>query len=67
MKVGILSLQGDVREHSAALERAGATPVEVRYEVKTPARGESSRSLHALDGVGTDPRAREMQMPIAVF
>jgi chromosomal replication initiator protein len=40
--------------------------VEVRYEVKTPARGESSRSLHALDGVGTDPRAREMQMPIAV-
>ena len=32
MKVGILSLQGDVREHSAALESAGATPVEVRYE-----------------------------------
>jgi 5'-phosphate synthase pdxT subunit len=32
MKVGILSLQGDVREHAAALERAGATPVQVRYE-----------------------------------
>jgi 5'-phosphate synthase pdxT subunit len=31
MKVGVLSLQGDVREHAAALERAGATPVEVRY------------------------------------
>jgi 5'-phosphate synthase pdxT subunit len=32
MKVGVLSLQGDVREHTAALEGAGATPVEVRYE-----------------------------------
>lgn len=32
MKVGVLSLQGDVREHTAALERAGATPLEVRYE-----------------------------------
>ena len=31
MKVGVLSLQGDVREHAAALERAGATPVQVRY------------------------------------
>lgn len=32
MKVGILSLQGDVREHAVALDDAGATPVEVRYE-----------------------------------
>jgi len=32
MKVGVLSLQGDVREHTTALERAGATPVQVRYE-----------------------------------
>jgi pyridoxal 5'-phosphate synthase pdxT subunit len=31
MKIGVLALQGDVREHSAAIERAGATPVEVRY------------------------------------
>ena len=29
-KVGVLALQGDVREHSAALSDAGATPVEVR-------------------------------------
>ena len=29
-KVGVLALQGDVREHSAALSEAGATPVEVR-------------------------------------
>jgi chromosomal replication initiator protein len=38
--------------------------VEVRFEVRTPTRGESNRSLHALDGVGTDPKSREM--PIAV-
>lgn len=29
-KVGVLALQGDVREHVAALSDAGATPVEVR-------------------------------------
>ena len=31
MKVGVLSLQGDVREHATALDLAGSTPVEVRY------------------------------------
>ena len=31
MKVGVLALQGDVREHIRALERAGASPLEVRY------------------------------------
>lgn len=30
MKVGVLALQGDVREHLAALDSAGATPSEVR-------------------------------------
>ena len=31
MKVGVLALQGDVREHVRALDEAGATPVVVRY------------------------------------
>jgi 5'-phosphate synthase pdxT subunit len=31
MKIGILALQGDVREHARALEAAGATPVPVCY------------------------------------
>ena len=31
MKIGILALQGDVREHARALEAAGATPVAVRH------------------------------------
>jgi chromosomal replication initiator protein len=38
--------------------------VAVRFEVKTPVRGETGRALHALDGVGSDPKAREL--PIAV-
>jgi pyridoxal 5'-phosphate synthase pdxT subunit len=31
MKIGVLGLQGDVREHLRALERAGATPLTVRH------------------------------------
>lgn len=30
MKIGVLALQGDVREHSSALDGAGATPVIVK-------------------------------------
>lgn len=30
MDVGVLALQGDVREHAAAIERLGGTPVRVR-------------------------------------
>jgi 5'-phosphate synthase pdxT subunit len=30
LKIGILALQGDVREHARALEAAGATPIEVK-------------------------------------
>ena len=30
MRVGILALQGDVREHAAAVRRTGAEPVEIR-------------------------------------
>ena len=41
MKVGILALQGDVREHSRALEDAGATAVPVRYP-------EELAEVHAL-------------------
>jgi len=41
VKVGILALQGDVREHSRALEDAGATAVPVRYP-------EELAEVHAL-------------------
>ena len=36
--------------------------VEVRFEVKAPARGESTRTLHALDGVGVETAPRELPM-----
>ena len=35
--VGVLALQGDVREHAAALERCGATPVPVRRHAELEA------------------------------
>ena len=31
MKVGVLALQGDVREHARALEEAGAAAVSVKH------------------------------------
>lgn len=31
MKIGVLALQGDVREHARALQDAGATPIELRH------------------------------------
>jgi 5'-phosphate synthase pdxT subunit len=31
VKAGVLAIQGDVREHETMLERAGATPVQVRH------------------------------------
>jgi chromosomal replication initiator protein len=37
--------------------------VEVRFEVRTPARSDSGRGLHALDGVGD---AKEIELPMAV-
>lgn len=47
--VGILSLQGDVEEHAAALERAGARVV----EVKTPAQLERVAALVIPGGEST--------------
>jgi chromosomal replication initiator protein len=53
------------KQIAETLQNVLGYPVEVRFEVKTPARGESGRTLHALDGMGgTDPNSREL--PIAV-
>src|SRR5438309_576422 len=46
------------------LNNVMARKVEVRFEVKAPARGESVHVIHALDGVGVDDSPREL--PIAV-
>jgi 5'-phosphate synthase pdxT subunit len=49
MKVGVLGLQGDVREHSRSLESAGATPV----VVKTAAAVDSVDALVIPGGEST--------------
>ncbi len=49
MKVGVLALQGDVREHLAATEQAGATAVEVR----TPADLDAVEALVLPGGEST--------------
>src|SRR5207249_3229975 len=36
--------------------------VDVHFEVKAPPRGESSRIVHALDGIGTETLPRELPM-----
>lgn len=36
--------------------------VDVHFEVKAPPRGESSRIVHALDGIGTESMPRELPM-----
>lgn len=73
MKVGVLALQGDVREHARALEAVGATPIEVRTEAELAAvdgliipGGESTTIGKLLERFGLlDPlRERARTMPV---
>lgn len=52
------------KEIASTLKSILGYEVEVRFEVRTPARGESQRSLHALDGVGE--KQEIVELPIAV-
>lgn len=52
------------KEIATTLKSILGYEVEVRFEVRTPARGESQRSLHALDGVGE--KQEVVELPIAV-
>jgi 5'-phosphate synthase pdxT subunit len=49
MKIGVLALQGDFREHARVLDAAGATPIEVR----TPAGLEGVEALVIPGGEST--------------
>ena len=62
MKVGVLALQGDFREHALALETAGAEPVEVRrpehlagIDAIVLPGGESTTLSMLLDSSGLRP------------
>ena len=66
MKVGVLALQGDFREHALALIEAGAEPVEVRRPEELAAvvalvlpGGESTTLSLLLDSSGLRPALQE--------
>ncbi len=75
MKVGVLALQGDVREHAAALVAAGVCPVEVRGPVDLEAvdalvlpGGESTTMSRLLGWSGlADPLAARLADGMPVF
>ena len=75
MRVGVLALQGDVREHSATLRALGAEPVAVRRVehledlagVILPG-GESTAIAHLLATSGLrEPLAKEIESGLPVF
>ena len=75
MRVGVLALQGDVREHSATLRALGAEPVAVRRAehleglsgVILPG-GESTAIAHLLSTSGLrEPLAKEIESGMGVF
>ncbi|HET9092076.1 MAG TPA: pyridoxal 5'-phosphate synthase glutaminase subunit PdxT [Acidimicrobiales bacterium] len=68
-RVGVLALQGDVREHFVVLERLGASPVEVRspsdvagIEALVLPGGESTTMSMLLDSSGL---SRELEQMVA--
>jgi pyridoxal 5'-phosphate synthase pdxT subunit len=75
VKVGILALQGDVREHRRALSESGVDP----YEVRRPADlagldgmvlpgGESTTMSMLLDSAGlAEPLGKELDRGLPVF
>ena len=74
-KVGVLALQGDVREHAAALLEVGAHPVEVRrpedlhgVEAMVLPGGESTTMSLLLESSGLfDPIAERLADGMAAF
>ncbi len=75
MRVGVLALQGDVREHTATLRALGAEPVAVRRAehledlsgVILPG-GESTAIAHLLATSGLrEPLAKEIESGLPVF
>src|SRR5512133_490712 len=71
MKIGILAVQGDFREHAAVLRRLGADPVEVRKPQQLEGLdglvipgGESTTFMRLMRLYGLDEAVREFTGPI---
>ena len=71
MKIGVLAVQGNFREHAAVLRRLGAEPVEVRLPEQLEGLdglilpgGESTTISRLMELYGLDDALREFDAPI---
>jgi 5'-phosphate synthase pdxT subunit len=71
VKIGVLAVQGNFREHAAMLRRLGAEPVEVRKPEQLEGLdglivpgGESTTFMRLMRLYGLDEAIREFQRPI---
>ncbi len=71
LRIGVLAVQGNFREHAAVLRRLGAEPVEVRLPEQLDGLdaliipgGESTAIMRLMRLYGLDEAVREFQAPI---
>jgi pyridoxal 5'-phosphate synthase pdxT subunit len=71
MKIGVLAVQGNFREHAAMLRRLGAEPVEVRWPEQLGGLdglvipgGESTTFMRLMRLYGLDEAVREFEGPV---
>jgi 5'-phosphate synthase pdxT subunit len=71
MKIGVLALQGNFREHAAMLRRLGADPVEVRKPEQLEGLdglvvpgGESTTFMRLMRLYGLEDAIRDFQQPV---
>ena len=71
MKIGVLALQGNFREHAAMLQRLGAEPVEVRKPEQLEGLdglvvpgGESTTFMRLMRLYGLEDAIRDFQQPV---
>src|SRR5437588_12125998 len=71
MRIGVLAVQGNVREHAAMLRRLGADVVEVRKAEQLDGLdglvipgGESTTFMHLMRLYGLDEAVRRFERPV---
>jgi 5'-phosphate synthase pdxT subunit len=71
MRIGVLALQGNFREHAAMLRRLGAQPVEVRKPEQLDGLdglvipgGESTTFMHLMRLYGLEDAIRSFEQPV---
>jgi 5'-phosphate synthase pdxT subunit len=71
MKIGVLALQGNFREHAAMLQRLGANPVEIRKPEQLEGLdglvipgGESTTFMRLMRLYGLEDAIRQFEQPV---